>query len=85
MLFIGEHAYSFVQSSCFVSVIRVREFRARVSEPVICDLDFPFCHLSFDILTFPLLSRISPLGLEKTRSSLLKNLFSTIPMSASLQ
>ena len=30
--------------------VRVREFRARGSEPVICDLDLPFWHLNFDIL-----------------------------------
>jgi hypothetical protein len=36
-------------SVSFVSVIRVREFRARGSEPVICELDCAFRDLSFDI------------------------------------
>jgi hypothetical protein len=33
-----------------VSVVRVREFRARGSGPVICHLSFELCHLPFEIL-----------------------------------
>ena len=50
MVLIHEHPCSLAPT--FVSVIRVREFRARGSEPVICDLDLPFWHLNFDIWHF---------------------------------